>query len=190
MTRFLSPNESNPAGASRDGESAYLAVGRLRKPHGIQGEISMEVLTDFPERLKRGSKLLVGPEHITYQIQALRWNNQVMLLTFKGINTPEQAGELRNQMVYVRTADIPKLEEGEYYHHQLIGLQIYSDTGKLIGTVRELIDAGSTDVLVIRPDLGKEILIPMVDENILEINLDQGLIRMKLLPGLIEEDES
>jgi 16S rRNA processing protein RimM len=165
-------------------------VGRLRKPHGLQGEIAMEVLTDFPERLERGAKVLVGPEHVSYQIRELRWHNQMMLITFQGFSTPEEAGELRNQAVYVRRADIPKLEEGEYYHHQLIGLEVYSETGRLLGTVRELLDAGSSNVLVIRPDVGKEILVPLVDENILEINLDQGLIRMKILPGLLEEDES
>jgi 16S rRNA processing protein RimM len=184
------PNEPNPAGASRDGESAFLAVGRLHKPHGIQGEITMEVLTDFPERFKRNAIVLVGPEHIPYQIKTYRWQNRMMLVTFKGISTPEEAGALRNLTVFVRTADVPKLEEGEYYHHQLLGLKVYSETGKLLGKVHEILETGSSDILLVRPEVGKEILLPFIDANLLEVNLEQGLIRMKILPGLIDDEES
>lgn len=188
MTRFLSPNEPKPAGVPRDGETAFLAVGRLHKPHGIQGEISMEVLTDFPERLHRGATVLVGEGHVPHKIRSQRWHNQAMLISFQGITNPEQAGELRNQTVFVRAADIPALEEGEYYHHQLIGMQVVSETGRLLGKVREILETGANDVLIVRPEQGKEGLIPLVDENLLEINLEQGVIRMKILPGLLEDD--
>lgn len=148
----------------------------------------MEVLTDFPERLKRGSTVLIGPDHTPHKIQSQRWHNQLLLVTFRGISTPEEAAAFRNQLVYVRAADVPALEEGEYYHHQLIGLEVYSETGRLLGKVREIIETGSNDVLVIRPEVGKEVLVPFVEENLLKVDLDQGQIHIVILPGLVDDE--
>ena len=128
-----SSSPSGDAGSPHKGEPVFLAVGKLRRPHGLHGEIIMDVLTDFPERLTPWNDLVHWPEHQPLRLRSHRWHTAALLVTFEGYDTPEQAGELRNQIVYVTAADRPPLPEGEYYHHQLIGLQVISEQGEVFG---------------------------------------------------------
>lgn len=180
------PTGSNEAaGSSREGEPAFLAVGRLRKPHGLRGDIRMEVLTDFPERLEKGMQLYVGEEYQPMKLRSLKLQDTFVLVSFEGYDTPEQAAELRSKLVYVTSADRPSLEEGEYYHHQLIGLETVTEDGRVLGTVAEILETGANDVLVVRPVSGPEILLPMLDEVVLDVDLEAGRMVVKPLPGLI-----
>ena len=81
----------------------------------------------------------------------------------------------------------PDLPAGEYYHHQLLGLQVIDETGKLLGQVSEILETGANDVLVVRPSMGEEILLPAIDPVILQVNLEQGVMQVHLLPGLIDQ---
>lgn len=175
------------AGSSSRGEPAFLAVGRLRKPHGLRGELQMEVMTDFPERLKRGVTVLVGKDYSPMTFKSVRPQNQLLLVAFEGFDTPEAVGDLRNQLVFVPAAGLPELEEGEYYHHQLLGLRVVTDDDRFLGTISEILETGAADVYVVAPESGPEILFPGTDEVILDINLDEGVMRIHLLPGLLDK---
>jgi 16S rRNA processing protein RimM len=110
-----------------------------------------------------------------------------LLLTFEGYTSPEQVNQLRNQILYVRSDDRPSLAEGEYYQHQLIGLMVVSDVGKPIGKVAEILETGASDVLVVRPESGADILVPMVDAFIREIDLARRELIVHLIPGMLPE---
>lgn len=99
-----------------------------------------------------------------------------MLIAFDGFDTPETAGTLRNQNVYVRTDQIPALPEGEYYHHDLLGLKVMDMAGNFLGTLDEILETGANDVYVIKDDAGTEILIPAVPDFVLNINLETKVI--------------
>jgi 16S rRNA processing protein RimM len=174
-----------PAGSPPNGEPAFLVVGKLRHPHGVRGEILMEVITDFPERLQAGIQVYLGEEHRPERIRSRRPHGQGLLLAFDGYTTPETVGELRNALVYVPTADRPPLPAGEYYHHQLLGLRVVADNGDELGRLSEILGTAAQDIYVVRNESGAEILLPAVDEVILEIDLENRLIRVHLLPGLI-----
>src|SRR3990172_1453192 len=88
---------------SHSGEPEYLVVGFLRRPHGVHGEIIMDLHTDFPERLKAGKKLFVGEKHKPISLTGVRPHQKGLLVSFNGIETPEAAGQLRNQWLYVKT---------------------------------------------------------------------------------------
>jgi 16S rRNA processing protein RimM len=178
---------SGDAGSPQKGEPVFLAVGKLRRPHGLHGEIIMDVLTDFPERLHRGDTLYVGTEYQPLRLRSHRWHSAALLVTFEGYDNPERAGELRNQWVYVTTADRPPLPEGEYYHHQLIGLKVISEQGEVLGKVTEILATGANDVYVVRAEIGTEILIPAVDDFVRAIDLERGELRVRLAPGLLPE---
>jgi 16S rRNA processing protein RimM len=179
---------SDGEGLTEAGKPTFLAVGKLRRPHGVRGEILMEVLTDFPERLKRGMTLFVGPTHQKMRLSSLRSQDQALLVSFRGLKDSESAGELRNQMVYVRAEDRPPLPEGEYYHHQLIGLQVVNEDGAPLGVVKEILETGANDVYVVLPPDGPEILLPATNDVILEIDLAGGRMQVHILPGLLAED--
>ena len=147
----------------------------------------MDILTDFPERLRRGAELYLGETHQPVRLASLRPNNKTLLVSLSGYSTPEAIGVFRNQIVYVLAADRPALPEGEYYHHQLIGLRVVTDDGRQLGMVREILETGANDVLVVRPSMGEEILLPAIDPVILQVNLEQGVMQVHLLPGLIDQ---
>lgn len=179
------PNIEQPAGSPHAGEPVFLVIGKLRKPHGVRGEMTMEVLTDFPERIVVGRALFVGKDYRPMQVRSLRWHGGLILLSFHGIDNSEDAGLWRNAWVYVRSEDIPTLEAGEYYHHQLLGLQVISEEAEQLGQVTNILETGSNDILVVQAETGAEILLPFTDEVIQEINLDEGIIYARLIPGLL-----
>mgnify|MGYP005840553637 CR=1 FL=1 len=178
-------NNEQPAGSPEGGEPAFLVVGKLRKPHGVRGEMTMEVLTDFPERIIVGKTVYLGEEYRPFQVRSQRWHGALMLVAFQEVNDPEQAGEYRNSLVYVRTDEIPPLETGEYYHHQLLGLQVFAESAGRLGEVTDILETGSNDILVVNLAAGGEALLPFTDEVILEIDLSRRAIRVRLLPGLL-----
>jgi 16S rRNA processing protein RimM len=110
------------------------------------------------------------------------------LITLEGFTSPEAVGQLRNQVVYVKSIDRPPLAEGEYYHHQLIGLNVVTAAGEMIGTVRQILETGASDVLVVIPETGSEVLIPMAGAFINDIDLGRQKITVTLIPGMLKEE--
>lgn len=182
-----SENRRQSPGSSIPGEPEFLAVGKLRRPHGVRGEIQMEVITDFPERLEAGNVVFIGPDQQPLRIRSYRWHNQLLLIQFVGYEDRESAGGLRNQWVFVRTADVPPLEAGEYYHHQILGLSVLTTAGETIGVLQEIIETGANDVYLVRDEHGRELLLPAIDQVVVEINLEERRILVNLLPGLMPD---
>ncbi len=183
------PEQENKTGKQKKGEPDYLAVGLLRKPHGLRGDLLLEIYTDFPERLKPGTTILAGDKHQPLKITRRRPTNDGMILGFEGINTPEEAGRWRATVVYVPTADRPVLPEGQYYHHEMIGLTVLDEAGSVLGTLSEIIITGANDVYVVTPAEGKDVLLPALKEVILNIDLSTNTMRVHVLPGLIDEKD-
>jgi len=147
----------------------------------------MEVITDFPERIRQGKTLLIGENHIPMKVASRRAHSTNLLLSFDGIDTPEEAGRLRNQWVYVPANDRPALSEGEYYHHQLLGLRVASEDGVELGKITDILETGANDVYVIRSESGKEVLLPAIQSVILDIDLEKGQMLVHLIPGLLPD---
>jgi 16S rRNA processing protein RimM len=145
----------------------------------------MDVLTDFPERLKPGVQVYWGQDHQILHIRRCKQADKAILVTFEEVHDRESAGLLRNSLVYVRADEIPALPEGEYYHHQILGLRVVSDQGQMLGTVVEILETGANDVVVIRPEVGREILVPLVNDFILRIDLQAGVLHVRLVEGLL-----
>ena len=165
-----------------------LAVGKLLHLHGVHGEILMEIYTDFPERLVPGIVLYVGTSGESLRLTHQRSHKGGLLMTFEGYATPEAVGQLRNQILFVHADDRPPLVEGEYYHHQLLNLKVTSDAGQSLGVVSGIIETGASDVLVVQPELGPEVLIPIVDSFVQKVDLNSGEIIVHLIPGMLSED--
>jgi 16S rRNA processing protein RimM len=182
-------SEENNSGSPLSGEPEFLAVGKLHKPHGLRGEMLMTVWTDFPERLQPGVQVFVGESHQPVHIRSLRAHNRASLIAFEGFDQRETAGQLRNQVVFVRTADLPPLPDDEIYRHQLLGLQVLrEDDGTSLGRVAEILETGANNVLLIRREGKSDLLLPDIDSVVLKIDLEKGEIRVHLLPGLLSDE--
>jgi 16S rRNA processing protein RimM len=162
-----------------------LVVGRLGRPHGLQGELHIHILTDFPERLAAGTQVYIGDDYRPYKIGQLKKHGKNSLLQLDGVVSREAAALLRNTEVHVRTADLPALAEGEYYQHEVIGLRVVDEAGTDLGIVSEIISTGANDVLVVLGESRSEILIPRLDDVVLGIDLEAGLLTVRLPGGLI-----
>jgi 16S rRNA processing protein RimM len=183
----MSSSKELPAGSLTAGEPAFLAVGKIRRPHGVNGEMLVEVYTDFPERLRPKTKLYAGETHRLLTIRTCRKQNNNLLLTFNGINSPEEGHRYQNQILYVKTADRPVLPEGEFYHYELLGLEVVNEAGWPLGILTEIISTGANDVYVVTQN-GQELLLPAIRDVVLNINLDANTMRVHILPGLMESE--
>lgn len=162
-----------------------MEIGKIRRPHGLSGEVLIELFTDFPERLVPGKELFLGGRHEKKVIQSARPHANGMLLSFAGLDTPESAGAYRNMLVYVSSEEMPELPDGEYYYHELLDLQVITEDGTVLGRIDEIIETGANDVYVVVDRKGRETLLPAIPEVILEIDLDKQCVQVHLLPGLV-----
>lgn len=169
---------------SPTGEPLYLSVGFLRRPHGVKGEIVMDLHTDFPERMKKGRKVFIGEDRKPMTLTNVRPHQAGLLVKFMDVDTPEDAGLYRNQWVYVQTKDVP-LPEGRHYMHELLGLKVVDEVDNPLGELVEILETGANDVYVVRDDSGKEILLPNIPSVILDLDIGTRTMRVHLLDGLV-----
>jgi 16S rRNA processing protein RimM len=166
-------------------EPRFLIIGRVIKPHGIRGEVRVQIITDTPERFEWLETVYVGERHpqlIT--IEPVRFHKTFVLIKFAGIDTREGAVSLRNELLLVPESEAVPLEEGEYYLYQLIGLDVYTDEGEQLGELAEVLETNANNVFVVKGDRG-EVLLPDTEEVIINIDFENGRMEVHLLPGLI-----
>jgi len=169
---------------SPSGEPLYLSVGFLRRPHGLHGELIMDLHTDFPERMKSGRKLFVGEKYKPMTLISVRPHQSGLLVKFKGVETTDDAGMFRNQWVFIKAKDAPPLPEGQIYQYELIGFKVVDQKDNPLGELVEILATGANDVYVVRDDSGKEILLPAIPSVILDVEAGSRTIRVHLLEGL------
>ena len=182
-------NANGTAGSPIIGGPAFLAVGKVRRPHGVAGDVLVEVYTDFPERLQTKAVVYAGETHIPLIIRRQRSHNDGLLLAFDGFTNPEQVGRFRNQILYIVVADAMELPEGEFYYHELLGLVVTDEKGESLGKVTEIMQTGANDVYVVTDAAGHEILLPAIAEVVLDVDLDSKKMIVHLLPGLVEDGD-
>lgn len=171
-------NEKINQGSLQNSEPEFICIGKIHRSHGIRGDVILDPMTDFPERIRRGRSVYVGNEHIPLTVSRVRQKPPFLLVGFNEIDDETKAAEFRNTFVYVKTTDLPKLPDGEYYFHQLIGLEALNAAGEHIGILSEILETGANDVYVIRRDDGSEELVPDVPQFILQIDINNHFIKI------------
>lgn len=172
----------------------YLVVGQITSAHGLRGEMSVELHTDFPERFQAGTTLYMGDELQPIEIQHARPHKANMLLRFHNVETRDEAERMRGIWLYIEEEDAAPLEDDTYWIHDIIGLQVVSDDGRELGRISDVMSTGANDVYVIQPAPGvnrdRELLLPAVADVIQKVDLETGSMVVTLIPGLLDEDES
>ena len=175
-----SQQQDPTTGSPAQGEPVFLAVGRLRRSHGIQGEMVMEILTGFPQRLRAGKVVYLGDAHEQAELASVRGHDKALIVRLSGVHNPEEAAKYRNLVVYVKASELPELPEGEYYHHDLLGISVVDEAGQVLGTLDQILETGANDVYLIKTPEGKELLIPAVEDFILEVSLERREMKVRL----------
>jgi 16S rRNA processing protein RimM len=114
------------------------------------------------------------------EIVSVRWHIPAMLVRLAGCETPEDTAVYRNKTVFVRVDELPPLPEGEYYHHQLIGLSVLLETGESLGELEQILETGANDVYLVRRSDGSEMLLPAIEDVIVTVNLERKEIVVRL----------
>ncbi len=168
-------------------EPRFLAVGRVLRPHGVRGEVRVQLLTDHPERLSRYRILYLGRTPRPYTLEGVRLHKGAALIKLANCDDRNAAEELRGQLVQIPIAEAVPLGEGEYYHFQVVGVEVLTDQGESLGRVAEVLDTGANDVFVVRGPRG-EVLIPAIEDVVLELDLEARRMVVTILPGLLGKE--
>ena len=164
----------------------------MGRPHGVSGEVKVIPETDDPDRLRGLDRLFVGASAESARVRAiagLRFqpnkHGVAALVKFEGVAGREGAELLRGQSVYAAEDDLPPLEEGEVFVHDLIGLAVVTEDGDAVGTVTDVM-LGAQDLLVVKRDGKPDALIPDVDEIVTLVDLDAEQITIAPPEGLLD----
>lgn len=165
----------------------YLEIGQIVNTFGIKGMVKVKPFTDDIRRFDRLEKVYIEKQKVKekYEIEEVKYHKEMVLIKFKGIDNPEQANLLRNCYLLVNREEEEPLEEGRYYIVDMIGLEVYTEEGDLLGNLEDIYNTGSNDIYVVRDELGKQILLPAIKEVIKNVDIDDRKIIVHLLPGLV-----
>lgn len=165
----------------------YYHVGKIVNTHGIRGEVKVAVTTDFAaERFAPGAHLLIekGSERLPVTVKQARNHKGMELVLFEEYDNINQVESFRDCQLLVAESDQQELDDGEYYYHQIIGLKVVELDGRELGTIKEILAPGANDVWVVARDHQPDLLLPVIDPVVKEVNLDEGIVRVELMEGL------
>lgn len=184
--------------------STEVVVGRIGRPHGVKGELSVELRTDEPERRFAAGAVLRTqtphggaphgpgrPERLT--VHGTRWHQSRLLVTFEEVRDRNAADAVRGLSLAVEVdPDESPEDPEEYYDHQLVGLRVVTTTGSPVGELAEILHGPAQDLLSVRAEDGREILVPFVAQLVPDVDLARRRIVVDDAPGLLApavEDE-
>ena len=164
-----------------------LEVGQIVNTFGINGFVKVYPYVDDFSRFDNLKKVHIKSkkEEKELQIEDVKYQKNMVLVKFKGIDKIEDAEKLRNSYIEIDRADAIPLEEGQYFIADLLGLDVYLDTGEKLGILDDIYNSGSSDIYVVKNELGKQFLLPYIDDVVKQINLEEGKIIVHIIEGLI-----
>jgi 16S rRNA processing protein RimM len=158
-----------------------VAIGRIGAPWGIHGDLKVQPLTDFQERFQPGAVLWVRAGR--REVRRSRWSRGFVCLGLVGVESRDAAEELRGALLEVPEAELMPLPEGEYYRFQIIGLDVQTPDGTLLGQVAEILSTPSNDVYVVRGG-PRELLLPAIEDVVKQVDLEAGRLIVEPLQEL------
>ena len=175
----------------RSNETEWATVGKVVAPFGIHGELKVLSLTDIPNRFAELETIHLGPDHIRYQVKGVRhYKGEMVVLKLAGIEDVNTAETLRNQELVIPLSELTKLPPDSYYQHDIIGLQVVTLDGRLVGEIIDIMVTGSNDVYVIKAATnGKDVLVPAIKEVIKQVDLIGKMMYIEPIRGLLADDE-
>lgn len=165
----------------------YLEAGKIVNIHGIRGEVKIMPYCDSPELLCEFDRLFLGKSLKEIYIQRSRVQKNMVICKIEGIDSPEQAEKLRNQMLYMHRDDL-ELDENTYFIQDLIGITVKdADTGEIYGTIDDVLQTGANDVYSIKNG-NKNYLVPAIADVVVYTDIDSGIMTIRVPEGLFDED--
>lgn len=165
-----------------------LRVGVISSTHGIRGEVKVFPTTDDPARFKSLKKVILEAKRETLEltVERVKFFKQFVIVKFKGIDDINDVEKYKGAELWVTREDAVPLEEGEYFIADLIGLTVMTDEGEKLGTLKDVLQTGANDVYEVTMSGGKTVLLPVIDECVLDVDLEKGEVLVHVMDGLLD----
>lgn len=162
-------------------------VGVISSTHGVRGEVKVFPTTDDMKRFKKlkGVILDTGREKKTLEIESVKFFKQLVILKFRGIDNINDIEKYKGKSLFVDREHAVRLRKDEYFIADMIGMRVTTDKGEDFGTLKEVIETGANDVYIIDTKEHGEVLVPAIKQCILDVDIEQGMMRIHLLEGLV-----
>lgn len=165
-----------------------LEAGKIVNTHGLRGEVKVIAWTDYPEDFEDIEYVYVkrktGDEKL--HISSVKYQKNNLIIKFAEIKDINEAEKYKNQVLYVEREMLGELPEGVYYIADLIGLKVIDENGGEIGVIADVINTGANDIYDVKREGNKNMLIPVIDDVVKKIDLENKLVQIKMMEGLDE----
>jgi len=166
-------------------------IGKVVKPHGVRGKIKIEYFGEDPSQFPPYPCVYIqdsSGQPKPFEILEVTPQLPRLILRLKGVEKIEETAALIGKEIFVRREDLPPLQEGEYYWFEILGMTVETETGKWIGTVKEIFPTGANDVYIVSGKRG-EIFLPAIESVIQNIDRQRRVIQVVRMEGLWEEED-
>ena len=165
-----------------------LQVGAVTSTHGLAGEVKVFPTTDDPKRFKKLKQVLLdtGKDMLPLGVEHVKFFKNMVILKFKGYDRIEDIMGFKGKNLFVTRENAVKLKKNEYFIADLIGMKVYTEDEAYLGELTEVITTGANDVYTVRMENGKDVLIPAIRQCILDVDVENGVMKVHLLEGLLE----
>ncbi len=166
----------------------FVIIGQVKRAHGIKGKLSVEPITDNPQRFKLLKSVFLSldeEQRSSFAVEEAQVTNKGILLSLTGIQSMDEAEKWRGAFVEIHRSECLPLPEGEHYYFEMLGLEVITTQGQKIGVLEDFIPAPANDVYVVRQN-EREILIPAIAEIIKRIDFEKGVMVIHPMDGLLD----
>lgn len=166
-----------------------LQIGVITQTHGIRGEVKVFPTTDDAARFKKLKEAVMdtGRERLPVEIEGVKFFKQYVIVKFKGFDSINDVEKYKGSKLYVTRDKAVPLQKGEYFVADLIGMRVVTEDGEVFGVLKDVMQTGANDVYVVEREGGglPEALLPAIRECVREIDMEQGVITVHIMEGLL-----
>ena len=187
MSSLFAVNTITKAGVDMD-RNQMLEIGKIVNTHGLRGEVKVTPWTDTPNVYESLSDVYCQKKNdlIKLEIKSVKYQKSNLIVKFKQIDNVDDALTYKNTVLLALREDLGELEDGEYYIQDILGLKVITDEGEELGTVTDVLTLPANDVYVVKTKDLKECLLPVIDDVILNVDLEEKVVTVHMLEGLLD----
>ena len=168
-----------------------IKIGTVVNAVALRGEVKVYHFSDYKERFEELEEVIVERKGKgkTYKIEKVRYQKDMAILKLKGVDDRNAAEALKEYDIFITEEDLRELPEDTFYVRDLIGCKVFNaETGAEIGTMKDVLQNSAQDIYIIQTAGGKEAMIPAVGDFVDEVNIEEKYVKVKLIPGLIDDE--
>ena len=166
----------------------FFRVGVISNTHGIRGEVKVYPTTDNVRRFDDLKEVILdtGKEQLNLHVTSVKYFKNMVILKFKEFDNINDIIPYKGMDLLVTRENAIPLEEGEYYIADIIGSKVITDEDKILGTLTDVLQTGANDVYVVKTKDGKEVLLPSIEECILDRDIENKIVKVHIMKGLLD----